>query len=271
MRELLDNETKMLASIKTDKAKEKDLTEFLNQLRSSRGLSDFVTACVRACWETPNILRRAGYSQVSSDMTKQRVEFIRDTERNISELYKKVNEIYRIAFQMYMLAQFNKRMNLEDKSKTILAAQFELQRFIKQLETTLGISNISNTWDSSNTKIADIAELGDKVLEYIIHTYDGIASEIVEVAQSKAITTMQPVTRQAFEAGLSNNQAMPFETVMDGQLDNTSITTSEIGNAQESTSKYNIVDKNTELGNERQQLAISEEADWDALSAFIGD
>ena len=271
MRSLLDNETKMLASIKTDKAKEKDLTEFLNHLRSSRGLSDFVTACVRACWETPNILRRAGYSQISSDMSKQRVEFIKSTEKSVSELYEKVNGIYRVAFQMYTLSQFNKRMNLEDKSKLILAAQFELQRFIKQLETTLGIGDISNTWDSSNTKMADVTELSDKVLEYIIHTYDGITAEIVEIMQPKTITTMQPMQEQTFGSGLSDKQTMPFKTVIDGQLDNTDINTNSVVNAQESTSKYNIVDKNTELGDEQQQLAISDEADWDALGAFIGD
>ena len=82
---------------------------------------------------------------------------------------------------------------------------------------------------------------------------------------------MQPMQEQAFGSGLSDKQTMPFKTVIDGQLDNTDINTNSVVNAQESTSKYNIVDKNTELGNKQQQLAISEEADWDALGAFIGD
>lgn len=272
MIKLLDNDSKMLASIRTDKVKEKDLTNFLNKLRASRGLSDFATACVRACWENPSILRKAGYTQDLSDMTHQRVSFIHSIENEVSEAYKKINAIYDMALQTYVMAQFGKRMNLEEKSKLLLVAQFELQKSVKNIENALGFSGVLNSWDSNNSKLTDIEELGEKIFEYIVHTYAGEVQEIVDFKQSQQVVQVASVIQQQVGQTLSTTHEVKPETIRVGQQDNPMGMVNQGVCTQKPTPEYKEVDKENSLSaGGVQQLKMSDDADWSALDLFIGE
>lgn len=171
------DKAKLNSIVSLDTKKEKDLISFLEKCRDSRRLGDFVTICVRACWDNPKILEKSGYNINSNSLTAERIKYFKDIEDKLNNLVIKVNEIYDIAFKVYMLSLMGKKLGIEEQSLNTLKAQFILQKQLNEFRSILGIENLVYESD----KIADIQSKADDILEYIINSYDGIVTELKEV------------------------------------------------------------------------------------------
>lgn len=189
-----DHEEKLRSVMYLDSKKEKDLINYVAELKHSHKLGEYIAICIRTCWENPEILDKAGYKTEHCGMTEKRTKFFNDVNRQMNELRYKVNKIYDIALKDYSLAQFGKLIGLSEKSKNLLRTEFILRRQIDELSRILGVSNLSSGWESeSNINTAK----ADELLELIIQSYDGIVSELKASLEYEVSTTPQTKMKQS--------------------------------------------------------------------------
>lgn len=168
-----------------DEDKEKDIIDTIDSLNSSHKMGQFMSNLIRLAFDNPEILRvganglekQAMLQQVeSSGMSVNRQRFMSGVASEISDMKKKVDEVYNMVFKLYTLALMNKHLEIEKKSDNSLRATFVLERQLRQLQSSLGV-NISDAVYESD-KINDVHARAEDCLEYIIETYDGILDEM---------------------------------------------------------------------------------------------
>lgn len=176
----MEYKVKLNATIPLDSNKEADLIRYMYELKSRHKLGDMVANCVRFCWEHRDDVEKLGFKAEDAGLYELRKLFFKSVESNINELKKRVDTIYDLSFKTYMLAQMDKKLGLEEKSKNSLAAQFILERQVNDMCKALGIDDINHVWESNRQ--SNIEEKSKDVLEYIIECYDGIVSELKDNA-----------------------------------------------------------------------------------------
>ena len=168
-----------------DEDKEKDIIDTIDTLNSSHKMGQFMSNLIRLAFDNPEILRvgadglekQAMLQQVESNgMSVSRQRFMSGVTSEISDMKKKVDEVYNMAFKLYTLALMNKHLEIEKKSDNSLRATFVLERQLRQLQSSLGV-NISDAVYESD-KINDVHARAEDCLEYIIEAYDGIIDEM---------------------------------------------------------------------------------------------
>ena len=191
-----------------DEDKEKDIIDTIDSLNSSHKMGQFMSNLIRLAFDNPEILRvganglekQAMLQQVeSSGMSVNRQRFMSGVASEISDMKKKVDEVYNMVFKLYTLALMNKHLEIEKKSDNSLRATFVLERQLRQLQSSLGV-NISDAVYESD-KLNDVHARAEDCLEYIIEAYDGILDEM---KQAIAVGNM----------GVGSTESMkPVETV----------------------------------------------------------
>lgn len=171
-----DFKVKLNSVLYLDEQKEADIIEQVESLKNRHKLGDFITACIRTCWENPEVFRKAGYSLSQFGLTDSRIKFFSNIERQLNELRAKVDKIYDLSLKTYTLAQFGKRLGLEEKSENCLRATFLIQRQVDELSSILGLSGINNVWESNKLEVTSTKV--DELLEFIIESYESITLEI---------------------------------------------------------------------------------------------
>lgn len=186
-----------------DEDKEKDIIDTIDTLNSSHKMGQFMSNLIRLAFDNPEILRvgadglekQAMLQQVeSSGMSVSRQRFMFGVTSEISDMKKKVDDVYNMVFKLYTLALMNKHLEIENKSDNSLRATFVLERQLRQLQDSLGV-NISDAVYESD-KVADVHVRAEDCLEYIIETYDGIIDEMkqaIAVGQQPQVVVQQAV------------------------------------------------------------------------------
>lgn len=203
-----------------DEDKEKDIIDTIDSLNSSHKMGQFMSNLIRLAFDNPEILRvganglekQAMLQQVeSSGMSVNRQRFMSGVASEISDMKKKVDEVYNMVFKLYTLALMNKHLEIEKKSDNSLRATFVLERQLRQLQSSLGV-NISDAVYESD-KINDVHARAEDCLEYIIEAYDGILDEMkqaIAVGKQPQVIVQQAVGNM----GVGNTESMkPVETV----------------------------------------------------------
>jgi hypothetical protein len=180
-------EYKCRATLSYDQEKEKDIADKLESLSSRHKLGDFLSNLVRITFENPNELAKLGLRIDNYGLSDDRRQFFDDVTKQVNEMNQKVDKIYDMAVKTYSLAQFGKKMGLEQKSINLLQTQFVIQKQISELCSILGVSNLGHTFESN--KMYNVAKDVDETLEFIINYYDGIVKEIqdnIDIAPQQA-------------------------------------------------------------------------------------
>lgn len=186
-----------------DEDKEKDIIDTIDTLNSSHKMGQFMSNLIRLAFDNPEILRvgadglekQAMLQQVESNgMSVSRQRFMSGVTSEISDMKKKVDEVYNMVFKLYTLALMNKHLEIEKKSDNSLRATFVLERQLRQLQSSLGV-NISDAVYESD-KINDVHARAEDCLEYIIEAYDGILDEMkqaIAVGKQPQVIVQQAV------------------------------------------------------------------------------
>lgn len=203
-----------------DEDKEKDIIDTIDSLNSSHKMGQFMSNLIRLAFDNPEILRvganglekQAMLQQVeSSGMSVNRQRFMSGVASEISDMKKKVDEVYNMVFKLYTLALMDKHLEIEKKSDNSLRATFVLERQLRQLQSSLGV-NISDAVYESD-KINDVHARAEDCLEYIIEAYDGILDEMkqaIAVGKQPQVIVQQAVGNM----GVGSTESMkPVETV----------------------------------------------------------
>lgn len=164
---------KFTSTISLDEGKELDLIKYLEHLRDTRRMGDFVSSCVRACWDNQELYKQTLASD-STYGTQLRKGYFDSIENKILDMRNKVDKIYDIAFSVYTLALMGKRLGIEERAENSLKAQFILQKQINDIARALSI----NTLMFESDRLQDTKHKAEQILEYIINSYDSLLAEL---------------------------------------------------------------------------------------------
>lgn len=172
-------------SLTFDAEKEADIVEFIEKLNSGHKTGQFISTLFRIAVDCPEILNKSNNSYALSTAVNQmnysglsaiRKKFVSEIVRQIDDMKAKVDSIYEKSVHIYMLGKMGKQLELDNKNDNILAAQFILERQLKELQDTLGVTLKDNVYASN--KLQNTKDVGDAAFEYIIESYYNIVNEM---------------------------------------------------------------------------------------------
>ena len=146
---------------------------------------EIISYLFRIAVDCPEILNKSNNSYALSAVVNQmnysglsaiRKKFVSEIVRQIDDMKAKVDSIYEKSVHIYMLGKMGKQLELDNKNDNILAAQFILERQLKELQDTLGVSLKDNVYASN--KLQNTKDIGDAAFEYIIESYYNIINEM---------------------------------------------------------------------------------------------
>lgn len=196
-----------------DEEREAYIIERVDALKSTHKFGRYVSNLIRIAMTDPKKLRDS--SELNSlleeteryGMYPETAKFFNGISKELGELQNKVNSIYDMCLKMYTLSLFGKRLGLDKSVEPTLAASFLLERHITTLYNKLGLTGTSKVFESD--KVHSVEEKAEEILEYIIKTYDGITSEIVQMATPNVVnaSTKFDSTMNIMRDTLSNNSS----------------------------------------------------------------
>lgn len=245
----MEYKVKLSCTIPLNSQKEADIIRYMNELKAKHKLGDMVANCVRFCWEHKEELEKLGFKAEKTGVLDLREEYFKSIGVSLNEMRRKVDKIYEMAFKTYLLAQFNKRIGLEEKSKNSLSAEFILERQIDEIAKTLGVDSINSVWLSN--KQENTEEKAKEVLEYILEVYDGIVSELKDSVL---------VERENFKVKNKDTYKKEEERIKDKKVLEYSPSNTVNSTETEDNNKEDIV----------EPIDFDANADFDLLNQFIG-
>ena len=169
----MEYKVKLGATLTFDFEIEKDIVAQVEKLKSQHKLGEFISNALRVVFEHPELLEKEAKSLEDFKLTDNRKLFHEYVEDKIEKTAVKINETYKLAYELHSLAKFNKKFDMYETSKNILASQFILAKQVEDLKKILGVTTLEQTVNlhKVNTNI-------DDVLEYIIMCHGEIVEEI---------------------------------------------------------------------------------------------
>lgn len=169
----MEYKVKLGATLTFDFEIEKDIVAQVEKLKSQHKLGEFISNALRVVFEHPELLEKEAKSLEDFKLTDNRKMFHEYVEDKIEKTAVKINETYKLAYELHSLAKFNKKFDMYETSKNILASQFILAKQVEDLKKILGVTTLEQTVNlhKVNTNI-------DDVLEYIIMCHGEIVEEI---------------------------------------------------------------------------------------------
>ena len=169
----MEYKVKLGATLTFDFEIEKDIVAQVEKLKSQHKLGEFISNALRVVFEHPELLEKEAKSLEDFKLTDNRKLFHEYVEDKIEKTAVKINETYKLAYELHSLAKFNKKFDMYETSKNILASQFILAKQVEDLKKILGVTTLEQTVNlhKVNTNI-------DDVLEYIIMCHGAIVEEI---------------------------------------------------------------------------------------------
>lgn len=208
-------------SLTFDEEKEKDIVGLIEKMNSSHRTGQFISNMFRVAMDCPEIIEKSGDKESFGKVMNQmdccgasaiRSKFISEMIKQIEDMKKKVDEIYDRSVQLYILSKVGKQIGLEDKNNNILAAQFLLEKQMKELQDTLGVSLKDNVYASN--KLHDTQKIADNAFEYILESYYSIIDEMkknVVVATNVVPVQVQNTSTNNVSTDNSSNSNLTTE------------------------------------------------------------
>lgn len=266
-----DFTTRLGCTLRFDDKKEPEVVELVTRLQNSRKIGEFLCHLLRLASENPSIIdtqsSRKSYGPLLQEMnrlgvTPDKAAYIKKAESEISDMKRKVDEIYQMCKKMYCLAEIGKRLNLQERSNNILMSSFILEYELTKLKATLGIDTLDSPFASSKKNDTEAAV--SDILEYIITAYSGICEEIKLVggnAVTSVITSeITPVTSNESAMGLGQN---PVADIVDKNLEK---------KQEVSDGVTTVMNNKFDEGNPEEDDVIDfDDANLDMLSTFFND
>lgn len=184
---------KVNTQISLEQEKDKDIITLLEDLKEGHRIGQFLGDLVKAVVDNPYGIKAEEF------VKKYNADNIRNTyfkflDSEMKQIRSKVDEMYKMVMDMYILTKFGKHIGLEGKTENVMSAQFIVEKQLKEIERILGV-NLRAAYESD--KIQDITELSERVLEYIINTYSGIVGEIKN--NQEAVTVVERIVERPVE------------------------------------------------------------------------
>lgn len=271
-------EIKKTITISLDDFREKDIINMVEELSTKKQFGDYVTMLIKASVDNPELIGLSRVDMEEYSRKDNREQFFTQVEKDVNNMKRKIDSIFDMALSMYTLAQFGKRIGLEDRSKNMLQANFILQQQMNRLTETLGVQSIGQVYESNRIDLAQ--RKVDEILEYIVTSHDSIVSEIKSnLDNSKQIVYVQSdPTKNPSDA--IDTKILPVNNINTSNQGDSIIT---IKNEQKDKNDTNI-NKEDSQNNSSKLLTNSEEnsgddevidfgskADWDMLNIFTGE
>ena len=171
----MDYKVKLGATLSFNLGLERDMVEQINKLKAKHKLGEFISNSLRIVFENPELLEKQGVSLAEYGLTDNRKKLNDAIRTEILRMNNKIQKTYKMAYEMYSLAKFNKQLNLYDCSRNILASQFILAKQIEDLRRLLGVSSIEQP-----VNLHKVDTSIDDILEYILLTHSEIVDELKE-------------------------------------------------------------------------------------------
>lgn len=198
-----------------DDTQEADIANFVNKLKASHKIGEYLSNLIRISFDNPELMTpesleklTKGYSQ-----TAMRQEFFDGILKEVNEMHDKIDKMYSMVVNMYMLAQMGKTLGLEEKSKNALMAQFIIEKQFKELQDLVGGSMVSNVLASN--KVQNIEKIAEEALQYIINSYSGIVSELKQLQEVQIVAPVAQVenTNNNSVKSVNVTESTPVSTV----------------------------------------------------------
>lgn len=259
-----------------DTETEQDLANVIKSLSSSHRLGEFISYMFRMAIEDPTILENKDgvvkYGTVTEKLkalghTDKRRKQLEELADKIFDVKLEADKIYKMCYEMHLLAQINKITGIEEKADRTMIKEFMLERELKDICSEIGTSATfyKDMLDREHKKEEDS-------LTYILKAYGSIIDDLKEQVEkfSKASNestdsgvtdTNKEVVEQLKE---SNNQMKELiEAIKNMQLQAVNI-----GTAQQENEKAEAKDDestNEEIAgqNETEKEASKEDDEID--------
>lgn len=257
----MEYKVKLGATLTFDFEIEKDIVAQVEKLKSQHKLGEFISNALRVVFEHPELLEKEAKSLEDFKLTDNRKLFHEYVEDKIEKTAVKINETYKLAYELHSLAKFNKKFDMYETSKNILASQFTLAKQVEDLKKILGVTTLEQTVNlhKVNTNI-------DDVLEYIIMCH----GEIVEEIRGNA--TGRNAYLEKLEELNSLLDRHKEEAVITENQSNTGKTSDiEASNKKEMEASTNVSENNasTEEDEEIDGFGLSDDADLAGLVSVL--
>lgn len=280
-----------------DTETEQDLANVIKSLSSSHRLGEFISYMFRMAIEDPTILENKDgvvkYGTVTEKLkalghTDKRRKQLEELADKIFDVKLEADKIYKMCYEMHLLAQINKITGIEEKADRTMIKEFMLERELKDICSEIGTSATfyKDMLDREHKKEEDS-------LTYILKAYGSIIDDLKEQVEkfskasnestdSDVTDTNKEVVEQLKE---SNNQMKELiEAIKNMQLQAVNIGTAQQGNEKaeakddESTNEEIVGQNETEkeASKEDDEIDFGDEAvnfdnaDLGALQSLLG-
>lgn len=167
-----------------DTETEQDLANVIKSLSSSHRLGEFISYMFRMAIEDPTILENkdgvAKYGTVTEKLkalghTDKRRKQLEELADKIFDVKLEADKIYKMCYEMHLLAQINKLTGIEEKADRTMIKEFMLERELKDICSEIGTSAIfyKDMLDREHKKEEDS-------LTYILKAYGSIIDDLKE-------------------------------------------------------------------------------------------
>ena len=259
----MEYKVKLGATLTFDFEIEKDIVAQVEKLKSQHKLGEFISNALRVVFEHPELLEKEAKSLEYFKLTDNRKLFHEYVEDKIEKTAVKINETYKLAYELHSLAKFNKKFDMYETSKNILASQFILAKQVEDLKKILGVTTLEQTVNlhKVNTNI-------DDVLEYIIMCH----GEIVEEIRGNATGRNAYLEKLEELNSLLDKHKEEEEAVITENQSNTGKTSDiEASNKKEMEESTHVSENNasTEEDEEIDGFGLSDDADLAGLVSVL--
>ncbi len=182
MRTLRKYQIRPCSVLTFDEDKEKDIINTVVNLKDRNKLGSLITHLLRIALEQPESYgTRNELNQVLSKLeelgvTPTRNAYFSQISKEVSDMKKKIDSIYDMAYKTYMLSLVGKHLASKEKADNILLSSFILERQVSELCMNIGVDNLNHTFASN--KLSDFHAKAAEVMEVVIEEYDGLLNEI---------------------------------------------------------------------------------------------
>lgn len=167
-----------------DTETEQDLANVIKSLSSSHRLGEFISYMFRIAIEDPTILENKDgvvkYGTVTEKLkslghTDKRRKQLEELADKIFDVKLEADKIYKMCYEMHLLAQINKLTGIEEKADRTMIKEFMLERELKDICSEIGTSAIfyKDMLDREHKKEEDS-------LTYILKAYGSIIDDLKE-------------------------------------------------------------------------------------------
>lgn len=181
-----------------DTETEQDLANVIKSLSSSHRLGEFISYMFRMAIEDPTILENkdgvAKYGTVTEKLkalghTDKRRKQLEELADKIFDVKLEADKIYKMCYEMHLLAQINKLTGIEEKADRTMIKEFMLERELKDICSEIGTSAIfyKDMLDREHKKEEDS-------LTYILKAYGSIIDDLKEQVEKLKNTSSSEST-----------------------------------------------------------------------------